>query len=467
MKKQLLNITFIGLLSLSLNAQTTFGPKQTINANTGNDPYAIASGFIDGDNYADIITGMTLTNQLIWYKNNGDGTFTAQPNITNTINYVGLIKLVDLNDDTFLDVLVTAYSSDSVTWYANDGLGNFGPEQLIGTSNGASGLVVGDIDGDGTMDVAVTSYDGNNVVWFANDGTGTFSGANLIDNTLTSPISIDLIDIDNDGDLDAVVSTGIGSGNVDFIQIFRNNLVSSGTVSFTKDATQVTTGKNYFTNAIFADLDGDTDFDVLATELNVSTGSGHFYWYENTGSSFTEHAIVTSIGNPSTPLFEDLDNDGLKDIILSSGTAGAGNDIVWFKNNGAGVFNTELVIDATQSNTYVMTIADFDNDNDLDIASLSYNQDDLNWFENLRFTLANQEYLLQDLIIYPNPTTNKLHFKGTFTQSLKISITDILGKTLIRTTMNSEGTIDVSNLESGLYIINFEGTANTSKFIKQ
>lgn len=466
MKKTLLTAALVGIVSLTLNAQTTFGPKQTINANTGDDPYAITSGLIDGDAYADILTATTITNQLVWYKNNADGTFTAQPNITNTINFVGNVKLVDLNNDTFLDVLVTAYTSDSVTWYANDGSGNFSAEQSIATVNGASGLAVGDIDGDGTLDVAVTSYDGNNIVWFANNGTGTFGSANTLDNTLVAPGSLDLKDIDNDGDLDVLVSTSKGSGNVDVVQIFRNDLIPGGTANYIKDATPITTGKNYFANAIFADLDGDSDFDVLATELNTSPGTGHFYWYENTGSGFTQNTITTAIGNPSTPLFEDLDNDGLKDIVLSSGTAGAGSDIVWFKNSGSGVFNPELVIDATQSNTFVMTIADFDNDNDLDIASLSYNQDALNWFENLKYTLGTEEFSSERLSIYPNPTKNTLNFKG-FSNTLSLSIYDILGKNIMNVTLGIDQALDVTSLNNGVYILKIEGMNSVFRFIKE
>ncbi len=466
MNNTLLNSILIFSVSLTLNAQTTFGPKQTINSNTGNDPYAIASGLIDGDAFVDIITATTLTNQLVWYKNNGDGTFTAQSNITNTINFVGSILLVDLNNDTFLDLLVAAYSSNSVTWYANDGAGNFGAQQLIGTVNGASGLAVGTIDAGSTIDVAATSYDDNNVVWFSNSGTGTFGSAQILDNTLSAPGTLNLKDIDNDGDLDALVSTAVGSGNVDVIQIFRNDLIPSGTAIYIKDPTPVTTGKNYFFNAIFEDLDGDSDFDILATELNTDPGTGNFYWYENNGSGFTQNPITTTVGNPSTVLFEDLDDDGLKDIVLSSGSPGAGNDIVWFKNNGSGIFDSEAVIDATQSNTYVMTISDFDNDTDLDIASLSYNQDDLNWFENLKFTLGTEEYSDQQLTIYPNPTKNNLNFKGV-NNNFSVSVYDILGKNILNASINMNQSLDVSKLNNGLYILKFEGINSTFKFIKQ
>ncbi|WP_340156328.1 VCBS repeat-containing protein, partial [uncultured Winogradskyella sp.] len=87
-------------------------------------------------------------------------------------------------------------------------------------------------------------------------------------------------------------------------------------------------------------------------------------------------------------LLVDLDNDGLKDIVLSSGKTNAGNDIVWFKNNGSGSFAAEEVIDATQSQAFVYAIEDFDADGDLDIASCEYNLDNLNYFENQKIVLS-------------------------------------------------------------------------------
>jgi hypothetical protein len=192
MKLKLLSLFTIISACALMNAQTSFEPKITIDSDTGDNPYTMATGLIDNDSFLDIMVGTDVDNTLIWYKNNGDETFTKQTNTPNTMAGVGGLKLVDLNNDSFVDILITAYSSDFVAWYANDGLGNFGTEQIIATVLGASGLFVGDIDGDLTPDVAVTSYDGGQVVWFANSGgTGTFGAANIIDNTLSTPGAIE------------------------------------------------------------------------------------------------------------------------------------------------------------------------------------------------------------------------------------------------------------------------------------
>lgn len=456
----------LALISSFAFAQTTFLPKVSINATTGDAPYTIASGLIDGDALPDIIIGTYLGNTMEIYKNNGDGTFTIQPLITNSLDGIGGLKLVDINADGFLDILAVAYNNDRLVWFPNDGSGNFTVENIISsTILGASGLALGDINNDTFMDIAVTAYDGNEVVWFSGNGTGTFTlEAAKIDDTLSAPGVVNMQDIDGDGDLDALVATAIYAGDV--IEIFRNDLIPGGTVAFTKDATSVTTGKTGIFNAAFMDLDGDVNLDILATEVSYGGGpTGNLYWFEDNGAGFTETVFTTSINNPSVAQFRDLDNDGLNDIILSSGTSGAGNDLVWFKNNGAGSFDSEVVIDATQSQTFVYNVLDFDADGDLDIASCAFNQDDLNYFENQKIDLSVPNSNLQVISIYPNPTKDILNFNG-YTESINVVVFDVLGKQVLEQTITTGESINVSQLVNGVYTININKVF-ASKFIKE
>ncbi|MEM5566284.1 T9SS type A sorting domain-containing protein [Psychroserpens sp. AS72] len=482
MKLKLLSLlTLFGACTM-MYAQTTFEPKVTIDSNTGNNPYTIATGLIDGDSILDIIIGTDVDHIIVWYKGNGDGTFIKQTAIVNSLINVGAVKLVDLNGDGSLDLLASGFGSyatstygnnSKLVWFANDGAGNFVTEQLITDAyDGLSGSFVGNIDADSNIDIAVTSSVDNQVIWFSGDGFGNFGSANIIDNTLAAPGVINMKDIDGDGDLDAIIATAVYSGDV--IEIFRNDLFPGGSVAFTKDATSVATGKNGVFNATFEDLDGDANLDILATEVSYGSGpTGNFYWYEvdevdefGVILSYTETPFVTSIVNPSVAQHVDLDGDSLKDIILSSGSSGAGYDLVWYKNNG-GTYGAEQVIDDTSSQAFVYDVADYDGDGDLDIASCAYNQDDLNYFSNNNIVLSTNDYNLESLSIFPNPTKNVLNFKGISSETLNLEVFDILGKSVLNTSIEQNGSLDISALNSGLYIIKFENTNTTHKFVKQ
>ncbi|WP_179334762.1 T9SS type A sorting domain-containing protein [Winogradskyella costae] len=454
------------MLSYFAIAQTSFLPKETINSSTGDAPYTMTSGLIDGDVFPDIIIGTYLGNTIEWYKNNGDNTFTIQPLITTTLEGIVFTKLADLNGDGFLDVVASGYSNDSVAWYPNDGSGNFVTENIISNAvAGASGFSIGDINNDTFIDIAITAYNNNEVLWFSNDGMGAFTlDTNKIDDTLVNPGAMDMEDIDGDGDLDVVVGTAIYGGDV--IEIFRNNLIEDGTVSFTKDPTTIASGKAGIFHVSFEDIDGDTDLDILATEVSYGSGpTGNLYWYEDNGSGFTETTFTTTLNNPAMAQFRDLDNDGLNDIVLGNGASGAGNDLVWFKNNGSGSFDAEDIIDDTQSQAFVLAIEDYDNDGDLDIATSAYNQDALNYFENEKIVLSISDAQFQNLTIYPNPTKDFLTFKGLTTNS-NVSVFDILGKQVLVKDLINGQTLNVSELESGIYTLKINNQV-TSKFIKE
>ncbi|QNK77807.1 T9SS type A sorting domain-containing protein [Winogradskyella undariae] len=454
------------MLSCIAIAQTTFLPKVGINTTTGDAPYTMSSGLIDGDELPDIVIGTYIGNTLEWYKNNGDNTFTIQPLVTNTLNGLGFLKLADLNGDGFLDLIASAYTNDTLAWYPNDGSGNFTTENIISSSVlGASGFSVGDINNDTFTDIVITAYDSNEVVWFSNDGTGTFTLDTVkIDDTLAAPGAIDMKDIDGDGDLDVVVGTAVYGG--DKIEIFRNNLSNDGTVSFTKDATSIATGKTGIFHVSFEDLDGDANLDILATEVSYGGGpTGHFYWYEDNGSGFTETELTTSLVNPGMAKFEDLDNDGFNDLVLGNGASGSGNDLVWFKNNGTGGFDPETVIDATQSQAFVLAIEDFDADGDLDIATCAYNQDALNYFENEKIVLSISDSQLKTIAIYPNPTKDFLSFEG-FNTEISVSVFNVLGKQVLNRNITVGEKLDVSKLSNGIYTIKLNNKL-TTKFIKE
>lgn len=468
MKKQLL-FSLTSLFSVLMVAQVSFAPKVTINDNTGAQPYAIDSGFINGDAFADIVIGTATGNTIEWYVNNQDGTFTLQPLITNTLSFITGVELIDLNGDGFLDITANGFVSGNVVWFQNDGDGNFGSQQTIVSGiNGAADFVFADVNNDSEIDIVVAAYSSNTVSWYEGDGFGNFGTGNLIDNAITAPGSMSMSDVDGDSDLDLVVATASTTVGTNLVQLYYNDLIPLGTNTFTKETNPVTTNKQYFFNVLFEDVDGDSNFDILAADLSTTAGNGNFYWYEFDGVNYTETQFTTSIGNPASVRMFDLDNDGLKDIILSSGSAGAGNDIVWYKSLGSGSFAAEEVIDATQSQAYVFSVADFDNDGDLDIASCAYNQtqNDLNYFENELITLSVNAVEGSKITVFPNPTNGIIYLKGVENTAQTITIYNQFGQQVYKGAPNESEGIDVTNYASGIYFIQLLEDNLTFKFLK-
>ncbi len=467
MNKVFLACIFLLLLNFPFYSQTSFIKTQSIALPLpgGNAPYNITSGLIDTDEFPDLVISTVLGDTVYWLKNDGTGVFTMQSPAIGILDSAGGVAIADVNNDGFNDVVSTSYNAGKLVWYANDGLGNFGPEQIISsTINGPSQVYVRTIDADNTLDVAVSAFAGNEVIWFANNGSGVFGPKNILNNTIPSPGAFAMDDIDNDGDIDSVIANSINfrTPNDCRIEVFYND----GNGVFTADTNIVSLNtKDYIFSVMAEDVDNDGSLDILVTDL---TGSPS--WFKRTQiapgtATYTETFLATSIVNPACLDLQDLDNDGLGDFVLSSATSGAGNDIVWYKNNGDGTFGSETVIDATQSQAYTFTFTDFENDGDIDIASIAYNDDRVNVFNNQLIVLSTEESSLNDISIYPNPTKDLLTIIGFF-DTFSVVVYDVWGKTVITETMDFNKALDVSNLQSGIYFLSFNNSKATIKFIK-
>ena len=82
---------------------------------------------------------------------------------------------------------------------------------------------------------------------------------------------------------------------------------------------------------------------------------------------------------------------------------------------------------------------------------------------DIEAVLGMTEEQLNAISIYPNPASDVLTVNGA--EGANITVTDAQGKTVYSSTMsNTVETINVENLESGIYFINFEGN-KTMKFM--
>ena len=223
----------------------------------------------------------------VFYRNNGDGTFTdvtAETGIAAEGGRSMQALFSDFDNDNDLDLYV---ANDTTTnhIYRNDGSGNFtdvSTESWAADFRGSMGLTAGDYDADGDIDLFMSHWvDEENALYrnlFAEDGaTGQIR---FVDESYTSLLAEEsikqigwgttLFDYDNDGDLDIFVTNGSTFQELKRPEVlipqadmlFRNN----GDETFTNvsqeagiAALPIRVGRG----AAFGDYDNDGDVDIF------------------------------------------------------------------------------------------------------------------------------------------------------------------------------------------------------------
>jgi len=127
-----------------------------------------------------------------------------------------------------------------------------------------------------------------------------------------------------------------------------------------------------------ADLDGDSDLDVIG----VSAGLNTISWFENSGTNpvtWTEHLVTANFAGARSVDTTDIDGDG--DIDLA-GAAFADNRITWWRNDGGSPVQwAEFEVDSLFTQAHKVQITDIDLDGKPDILGTSYNSG-LTWYKN-------------------------------------------------------------------------------------
>lgn len=327
----------------------------------------------DGDGNLDVMVSSTgLSDQLRYFRNNGEGTFTERTTEAGLQGQLGGLNIIhaDYNNDGYPDVLVTRGG-----WMTFDsGEGNHPDSLLRNDGHGRftdvtekAGLLRfhpnqaaawGDYDNDGWVDLFLGNESWENQTHppelFHNNGDGTFSDrAASVGITSAGYIKgAAWGDYNNDGLLDLYVSV-IGKPNI----LYRNDGERSGRWSFTDVTLEAGVAEPVYSFATwFWDYDNDGWLDLFVAGFGGSY-SGMSFSFDDTGAvrhaveddlaasylglpvrfaefprlyrnnhdgtftDVTQRARLDRVLHVMGANFGDLDNDGFPDAYLGTGTA--------------------------------------------------------------------------------------------------------------------------------------------------
>ncbi len=356
------------------DGEGNFGPNQIINKDAIG-VYHISSMDIDDDNDIDLFSNHF--EHLAWFENfNGEGVMAIHQIETSEKN-PKVIKFGDVDNDGDKDIFCNFRTESDIIWIKNNEQISFIEEKKIASSEDFD---VGDINNDNLLDIAVFDVGRPGTVsWYKNINNGQdFELQQSIGSDNADWFKIVLVDIDIDGDLDILVASSdkfiYGSTSENRISWFEN---TDGQGSFGQEKL-ITNSLSKLRTIAYGDLDNDGDMDIIsaADEYPKLT------WYENTDSkgTFEDQKIIAydDISISSIAL-NDLDDDGIMDIIIASG--GYYGKTSWMKNFGSGYFSQGQHI-KNLTGPLLVKAEDINGDGKNDII-YSGRYEKVSWYENL------------------------------------------------------------------------------------
>ncbi|MFN0156887.1 MAG: FG-GAP-like repeat-containing protein [Bacteroidota bacterium] len=430
----------------------------------------ITAADMDGDTRKDIITGGW------WYKNPGTATGNWLRNVLGApLN--NMAAVYDFNGDGKMDVLGTqgqgATSNAQFVWARNNGSGVFSILNNIQNGDGdfLQGVEVARFQG-GNLEVALSWHAAGRGIQMlavpADPSTGTWTWRQA--STTSQDEQISQGDIDRDGDIDLALGT----------KWLRNNGASwSG---FTMHGTGGDPDRNRL-----ADINGDGRLDVVVGFEAVSV-PGKFAWYEQPVSptgTWTERVISALVVGPMSMDVADMDTDGDFDVVVGEHNLvnSASARLIIFENaNGIGTSWVQHVVHTGDEHHDGARVFDMDNDGDLDIISIGWNNAAVLLYENRAITSNSAfhptstnspneqgeiptEFSLSQNFPNPfNPSTT-IHYALPQPTNVRLTIYNTLGEQ-VATLINRMQPVgrysavwDATGVASGVYVYRLEAGA--------
>jgi hypothetical protein len=344
----------------------------------------------DNDGLLDVMmSSVNDCEPLVFFHNNGDGTFTDRAAQAGLLEQTGGLNIVqtDYNNDGCKDILVLRGGWEyprRKSLLRNNCNGTFTDVTVVSglgaTATATQTATWADIDNDGLLDLFIGN-ENSPAQLFHNTGDGTFDeiGESAGVNRTGFTKGVVAADYDNDGYVDLYVSALNGDHH-----LYHNNHNRTFT-DVTKDAgvegPWTTFGAMFFDydNDGFPDLlvagYGTSVEDVMKGYLKQPQGGEGLRLFRNLGNGkFRDVSAQTGLKRVFMPMglnFGDVDNDGFPDLYLGSGNPSYASPIpnVLFHNDGGRSFTDITASSGTGilPKGHGIAFADLDNDGDEDI----------------------------------------------------------------------------------------------------
>ena len=306
---------------------------------------AVAVGDLDGDGVAnDIVYSVGgLTTGTVWWRIHSpvdDGPGAATVLTTSEVEPAAL-AVARVDDDGLPDIVVG--SGRSIMWYPNLG-GTFGARRIVTVAvDGVRCVHVADVDGDGLPDVLAASQRDNKLTLYRNGGGAVFEFQVILTADVKEPVAVATVAWAVTGAVQVIAASL--DGKVTQYEVMPPLLPTDdddddggGGSGGSAAAASITFTPQHivaFVDAPVHVLTADMDLDGAEDVLVVSSGDHSVRWWRNAGTSLADapHLVASAAHDAAWAVAADMDSDTDVDVLVAAPGAPHGGRVLWTANH--------------------------------------------------------------------------------------------------------------------------------------
>ena len=261
--------------------------------------------------------------QVIWPNNRLQTLQNLKLNGTHTVTYDSKSKLYLYPKKSSTNSLFTKENLLTFT-HKEDNYNDFAEEKLIPYKVSTLGpaIAIGDVDNNGFEDIYIGNASGKAAQLLMNNGQSFSKASHPVfeEDAVFEDNAAAFFDVDNDGDLDLYVGSGISETKSESDQLDRLYINENG--KFYRSQEHIPENSLITTTVNASDYDNDGDIDLFVGNLSKAGDFGQTvdsYLLNNDGSGhFTKDSSFSLTTKVTNAIWADINGDNVKDLLVSS-----------------------------------------------------------------------------------------------------------------------------------------------------